>query len=170
MSEAAREVKFVVQLLLDLDIPMRLPVTIYCDNVGPIFLSGNCTTSVRTRHISTRAHFSREMILDAYLTVKFYRLRDMVADGFSKNITGDLYDYHRSSYLLSSSDLDEDLDNPNTTIGRVLEYVLVDSASEARPALGVNRTLIRTPYRNGPNGPSYLRDRISRHVSRGPNG
>jgi hypothetical protein len=65
MSEAAREVKFVVQLLLDLDIPVRLPVTIYCDNVGAIFLSGNATISVRTRHISTRAHFVREMILDA---------------------------------------------------------------------------------------------------------
>jgi hypothetical protein len=100
MSEAAREVKFVVQLLLDLDIPVRLPVTIYCDNVGArIFLSGNATTSVRTRYISTRAHFVREMILDAYLTVKFCRSRDMVADGYSKNITGDLYDHHKLSYL-----------------------------------------------------------------------
>jgi hypothetical protein len=134
MSEAAREVKFVVQLLLDLYIPVRLPVTIYCDNVGAIFLSGNATTSVRTRPISTRAHFVREIILDAYLTIKFCRLRDVVADGFSKNITGDLYDHHRPSYLLSSDNLDKDMDDPNT-IGRVLEYVLVDGASEARRAL-----------------------------------
>jgi hypothetical protein len=96
-------------------------VTIYCDNVGAIFLSGNATTSVRTRHISTRAHFVREMILDAYRTVKFCRSRDMVADGFSKNITGDLYDHHRPSYLLSSDDLDKDVDDPNTVLlGRVL--------------------------------------------------
>jgi hypothetical protein len=91
MSEAAREVKFVVQLLLDLAIPVRLPVTIYCDNVGAIFMSGNTTTLVRTRHISTRAHFVREMILDAYLAVKFCRSRDMLADGFSKSITAGVH-------------------------------------------------------------------------------
>jgi hypothetical protein len=73
MPEAAREVKFVVQLLLDLNIPVRLPVTIYCDNVGAILLSGDVTTLVRTRRTSTRAPFIREMILDAYLTVKFCR-------------------------------------------------------------------------------------------------
>jgi hypothetical protein len=55
----------------------------------------------------------------------------MVADGFSRNITGDLYDHHMPSYLLSSDDSDKDMDDPNT-IGRVLEYVLVDGASEAR--------------------------------------
>jgi hypothetical protein len=101
----------------------------------------------------------------------------MVADGFSKNITGDLYDHHRPSYLLRSDDSDEDVDDPNT-IGRVLEYVLVDGVSEARPALGVNQTLMRAPDRNGPttyksslrNEPSYLRDGNSRHVSVSPNG
>jgi hypothetical protein len=62
--------------------------------------------------------------------------------------------------------------------GIVLLYVLVDGASEARPALGVNQTLMRGPDRNGPttyksslrNGPSYLRDGNSRHVSVSPNG
>jgi hypothetical protein len=140
--------------------------------VEAIFLSGNATTSVGTRHISTRAHFVREIVLDAYLTVKFCRSRDMVADGFSNNITGDLYDHHRPSYLLSSDNLNEDVDDPNT-IGRVLEYVLVDGASEARPALGANQTLMRTPDPNGPttytsslrNGPLYLRDGNPRHVS-----
>jgi hypothetical protein len=142
MSEAAREVKFVVQLLLDLGFLVRLPVTIYCDNVGAIFLSGNATTSVRTRHISTRAHFVREMILDSYLTVKFCKSRDMVADGFSKNITGDLYDYHTPSYLLSSDDLNNNIDDPNT-IGRVLEYMLDNE--EARPTRKTHQTSLRTP-------------------------
>jgi hypothetical protein len=60
----------------------------------------------------------------------------------------------------------------------MLEYVLVDGASEARPALGVHQTSMRTPDRNGPityesslrNGQSYLRDGNSRHVSVSTNG
>jgi hypothetical protein len=136
---------------------VRLPVTIYCDNVGAIFLSGNGTISVRTR-----AHVVREMILDSYLTVKICKSRDMVADGFSKNITGDLYDYHTPSYLLSSDDLNNNVDDPNT-IGRVLEYVL---DNEARPALRVDQTLMGTPESNNSGtcksslrtGPLYLRN------------
>jgi hypothetical protein len=124
-----------------------------------------------------RAHFVREMILDAYLTVKFCRSRDMLADGFSKKITGDLYDHQRPSYLLSSDDLDKDVDDPNT-IGRVLEYVLVDEDSEARPALDVRQTSMGTLDQRGPtryesslrNGQSYLRDGNPRHVSVSPNG
>jgi hypothetical protein len=43
-----------------------------------------------------------------------------LADGFSKNITRDLFDYHTPSYLLSSDDWNNNMDDPNT-IGRVLE-------------------------------------------------
>lgn len=51
MSEAAKEVKFVIQLLQDMGIGIKLPVTVRVDNVGAIFMSQNATTSQRTRHM-----------------------------------------------------------------------------------------------------------------------
>jgi hypothetical protein len=39
ISEAAKEIKFVVQTLEHIGIKVQLPVTIYCDNIGAIFMS-----------------------------------------------------------------------------------------------------------------------------------
>lgn len=49
--EAAREVKFVVQLLQSIGVDVKLPVVVRVDNVGAIFMTQNTTTSAWTRHI-----------------------------------------------------------------------------------------------------------------------
>ncbi|MHA7927767.1 MAG: Ty1/Copia family ribonuclease HI, partial [Marinobacter sp.] len=63
-SEAAREVKFVIQLLQSIGIKVELPVIVKVDNVGAIFMTQNATTSARTRHIDIRAHYIRELVED----------------------------------------------------------------------------------------------------------
>jgi hypothetical protein len=47
-SEAVKEVPFVVQILLFLGIPVKLPVAALIDNVGAIFMMENTTSSSRT--------------------------------------------------------------------------------------------------------------------------
>jgi len=51
LSEAAKEVKFIVQVLLSIRIDIELPVIVRVDNVGAIFLTENVTTSQHTKHI-----------------------------------------------------------------------------------------------------------------------
>jgi hypothetical protein len=51
LSEVAKEIKFVVQILLAMGIPVKLlPIIVLVDNVGAIFMAENVATSTRMRH------------------------------------------------------------------------------------------------------------------------
>ena len=71
LSEAAKEIKFVTQVLTSMGITVKLPVTCRVDNVGAIFMAENVTTSSRTKHIDMRYRFINEYIeLDFKLVIK----------------------------------------------------------------------------------------------------
>jgi hypothetical protein len=100
LSEAAKEVKFVVQILMSMGIPVQLPVIIRVDNMGAIFMSKNVSATSRTRHVDTRYHFVREFIEDGFLSIIFVRTADNVADPFTKNVTGDVYASHVKEFVV----------------------------------------------------------------------
>jgi hypothetical protein len=62
MSEAAKDVKFVAIILEAIGIEIELPITMYCDNVGAIFMAENATATARTKHVDARYHFVREYV------------------------------------------------------------------------------------------------------------
>ncbi len=45
LSEAAKEIKFIVQVLLSIGIEVEMPVIVQVDNVGAIFMAKNVSTS-----------------------------------------------------------------------------------------------------------------------------
>jgi hypothetical protein len=55
VSETVKEILFVVQVLLDMGIPVKTPITVKVDNMGAVFMVNNTTSSARTRHIDTRS-------------------------------------------------------------------------------------------------------------------
>jgi hypothetical protein len=73
LSEAAREIKFVVQTLEHIGMEIELPVLIYCDNVGAIFMSENATATTRMKHVDTRYHFVREFVFDKFVEIVFVK-------------------------------------------------------------------------------------------------
>ena len=48
-SEVVKELKLIVQLLQTMNIEVELPITVYVDKVGAIWLSNNRTTTLQTR-------------------------------------------------------------------------------------------------------------------------
>jgi len=94
LSEAAKEVKFVVQVLQSIGIEVELPVIVRVDNVGAIFIAENVTTSQRTKHIDVRYHYVREFVEDGFVKIIFVRTQENTADVFTKNTSGDTYDRH----------------------------------------------------------------------------
>ena len=94
LSEAAKEVKFVVQVLQSIGIKVELPVIVRVDNVGAIFIAENVTMSQRTKHIDVRYHYVREFVKDGFVKIIFIRTRENTADVFTKNTSGDTYDRH----------------------------------------------------------------------------
>jgi hypothetical protein len=59
VSEVAKEILFIKQLLETIGIQVELPIIIRVDNVGAIFLGNNYSVGQRTKHIDTRTHFVR---------------------------------------------------------------------------------------------------------------
>ena len=60
LSEAVKEIKFIIQLLKPMNVNVETPITIYVDNVVAIWLSNNGTTRERTKHVHIRTAFVKE--------------------------------------------------------------------------------------------------------------
>ena len=62
----------------------ELPINIYCDNAGAIFLSKNQESRL-SKHLDIKTHFIREHVEDGLVKLIFVRSEDNVADGFTKS-------------------------------------------------------------------------------------
>ena len=108
LSEAAKEVKFIAQVIESMGIKVQKPITVYIDNIGAKFMAYNVTTSQRTKHVDIRYHYVREFIQDGFLEVKFVKTTENVSDGFTKNLNGELYDKHKKSFIQDKETLNEE--------------------------------------------------------------
>jgi hypothetical protein len=98
LSEAAKEIKVIVQVLISMGIPVKLPIIVQVDNVGAIFVSENVLTSLRTKHTSRRYHFVREFVEEGLFKVIFVRSEDDISDPFTKNTPESIYDKHTAEF------------------------------------------------------------------------
>jgi hypothetical protein len=51
MCEAAKDVKYISMVLRYFGIEVEFPITMYCDNVGAIFMTENASATSRTKHV-----------------------------------------------------------------------------------------------------------------------
>jgi hypothetical protein len=49
-----KEIRFIYFLLKGMEVDVKLPIVIRCDNVGAIFMAEKSSSGVRTSHIDTR--------------------------------------------------------------------------------------------------------------------
>jgi hypothetical protein len=99
LSEAAKELKFIVQILKSLEIEIVLPIIVNVDNVGAIFMSENLSATARTKHVDMRYHFIREFIEDGWIKIQFVKTEMNVADMFTKNVNGEVYHSHVENFI-----------------------------------------------------------------------
>jgi hypothetical protein len=98
-SEAAKEFKFIVQILVAMEIPVKLPVIVPVHNVGAIYMSEDVSTSSRTKHTGTRYHFVREFVKEGFVEIIFVRSEDNTSDPFTKKTPGSIYDKHTAEFV-----------------------------------------------------------------------
>jgi hypothetical protein len=94
LSEAAKEIKFIVQVLISMGIPVKLPIIVRVDNVGAIFMRENVSASSRTKHVDTRYYFVREFVEEGFVKIIFVRSEDNISDPLTKNTPGSIYEKH----------------------------------------------------------------------------
>ena len=108
LSEVAKELKFIVQLLQTINITLELPITVHVDNVGAIWLSNNRNTGDRTKHIDIRTAFVKEYQEDGKLIIKFVKSEDNEADIFTKNTSSTIFRRHQEKLVWDKKEVIED--------------------------------------------------------------
>jgi hypothetical protein len=101
LSEAAKEIKFIYQILVSMGLKVKTPIIVNVDNVGAMFVSENLSTSQRTRHVDIRCNYLREFVEDEFIKIIFVKTDNNQSDGFTKNLSGDLYEKHTPHYVVS---------------------------------------------------------------------
>ena len=108
LSEVVKELKFIVQLLQTMNIIVELPITVYVDNVGAIWLCNNRNTGDRTKHIDIRTAFVKEYQEDGKIIIKFVKSEENDADIFTKNTSSIIYQKHQEKLVWDKKEVDDD--------------------------------------------------------------
>jgi hypothetical protein len=99
-AEAAKEIKFVTQVLESLNLKVDKPIIVHIDNVGAIFVAENASATKNTRHIDACYHFVHEYIIDGHIKILFVMSKDNMADIFTKNVNSEIYEEHIDKFLI----------------------------------------------------------------------
>ena len=91
LSEAVKEMIFIKQVMSTLNVEVKTPMTVYCDNMGAIYMPNGPSTRSRTKHVDLRYHYVRELIENGTICVEFVRTDDNIADIFTKNVTPTIF-------------------------------------------------------------------------------
>ena len=107
MSEAAKEIKFVYQILISMGLKVKMPIIVRVDNVGAMFMSENTSTSQRTRHVDIQYCFVKGFIDEKFLKIIFVKTDENISDGVTKNVLGNIYNKHTPKLVYTKGKLDK---------------------------------------------------------------
>jgi len=157
ISEAVKEILFVLQLLRTMEIPDVMPMKVRVDNMGAIFMSENASSGIRTRHVDTQYHFVREQVAEKIVEIIFVRTDDNKADGFTKNVKGEVFEKHSKDFVWDKEEcgnaslayqtmeeLSEEIEPVSrikhwTSVGRVLEVSVESSSTDAHASIHTDK-------------------------------
>lgn len=88
LAQTAAELYWIRQLLCDLQVYLKQPPILWCDNVSAISLAKNPVFHARTKHVEIDYHFIREKVVRGDLQVQFVSSSNQLADLFTKPLTG----------------------------------------------------------------------------------
>ena len=123
-SEMVKEIVFVVQVLLTMKVPVQTPIKVKVDNMGAIFMTENPSSQGRTRHVDTRWHYIKDLN-GTLIKIEFVKSKDNVSDGFTKNVSGEIYSSHVGTYMSDKSE-----------IGALAAAIGIDSTVDNRKGVG----------------------------------
>ena len=84
VTEVCKEVLYIKHIMEFLEMKPTLPIIIYCDNVGAIFLRNNHESKL-SKHLDIKVHFVREYVEQGIVKIIFIRTDGNLADSFTKS-------------------------------------------------------------------------------------
>jgi histone deacetylase 1/2 len=91
IANATAELRWIQSLLTEIGVVQGQAPTLWCDNLGAIFLTANPVFHARAKHIEIDFHFVREKVAAGELQVRFISSADQIADIFTKALPRDAF-------------------------------------------------------------------------------
>jgi hypothetical protein len=107
LTEAVKEVPFIIQVLLFMNAKIKLPVQIRVDNMGAIYMSENSMPSARTRHADLRTKFTADLQEKGLIKIDFVKSEDNTSDIMTKNVTVELFEKHISGLIMNKNEIEQ---------------------------------------------------------------
>lgn len=86
MCSVAKEIVWILLVLDPMDLAIELPITVYSDNQSAISLASHPTLHARTKHISIRCHYIRDLIASGIIVFRHISTVEMQADLLTKGL------------------------------------------------------------------------------------
>ncbi len=99
LDDAAREVVYIIQLVKELGLEVKLPVPLYCDSKGARHWATNRMVNQRSKHIALRYHYIRELVAAGTIDIQSVDTEWNCADIHTKHLGPNLFSRHRSSVV-----------------------------------------------------------------------
>ncbi|KAK2072798.1 hypothetical protein P8C59_007132 [Phyllachora maydis] len=84
LTEAIREVQWIIGLFSELHRPIDYPITLYRDNQGSITVANDPALHARTKHTLLKFRYIREQVKAKIVTIIYLNTKYMPADGLTK--------------------------------------------------------------------------------------
>ena len=99
LAEAAKDIKFIVQILESIGIIIQKPIIVHVDDVSAIFITENASATARTKHVDIRYHYVREFIMNGFIKIIFVKSDQNKSDIFTKNVSNEIYEKQKDSFI-----------------------------------------------------------------------
>ena len=108
LTEGVQDALYVKSVLESIGLQVELPMIVETDNKGAADLANNWSAAGRTRHITTKIAFLRELKEQGIIHVIWIPNARMTTDIFTKNVAGNAFNKHVKTYVGE----DEYMDSP----------------------------------------------------------
>ncbi|KAK2068527.1 hypothetical protein P8C59_003161 [Phyllachora maydis] len=102
LTEAIREVQWIIGLFSELYRPIDHPITLYGDNQGSIIVANNPALYVRTKHTLLKFRYVREQVKAKIVTIIYLNTKCIPADGLTKALPDSISAIKNISSTLTS--------------------------------------------------------------------
>lgn len=86
ITQCAQEMIFVMNVLESMELLVKKPMTLFCDNKGAVLLTHNWSVGGRTRHVEVRQYFLRDLKEMKILLCEWISGKQIASDIFTKNV------------------------------------------------------------------------------------
>ena len=83
-----------VQLMGNMKIVIKYPVTVRVDNIGAIFMASNITTTWHSKHVDIRYKYVNEYVDNGVVKIVFVKSAENDSNFLTKYLSAELHEKH----------------------------------------------------------------------------